>query len=156
MRDAAPDTAVSDMKLMDQLMLDTLWQQRLWGFLLATFAGLALVLAAVGLYGVIGYVVKQRQFEFGIRIALGASRGRILASVTLEALRLVAAGLVAGAVLSTLLTRTISTLLVAVTAHDPVIFISVPLVVTLVGFLAVLVPAYRAMAVEPTNALRAQ
>jgi predicted permease len=156
MREAAPDTAVSDMKLMDQLMLDTLWQQRLWGFLLATFAGLALVLAAVGLYGVIGCVVKQRQFEFGIRIALGASRGRILANVTLAALQLVAVGLVAGAVLSTLLTRTISTLLVAVTARDPVIFISVPLVVTLVGFLAVLVPAYRAMAVEPTDALRAQ
>jgi predicted permease len=156
MREAAPDTAVSDMKLMDQLMLDTLWQQRLWGFLLAAFAVLALLLAAVGLYGVIGYIVKQRQFEFGIRIALGASRGRILANVTVEALQLVAVGLVAGATLSTLLTRTISTLLVAVTAHDPIIFIAVPLIVTVVGVIATLLPACRAMAVEPTDALRAQ
>jgi putative ABC transport system permease protein len=156
MREAAPDTAVSDMKLMDQLMLDTLWQQRLWGFLLATFAGLALLLAAVGLYGVIGYMVRQRQFEFGIRLALGASRLRILANVTWEALQLVIVGLAAGAILSMVLTRTIRTLLVAVTAHDPVTFVVVPLVVILVALAATLLPAWRAMAIEPTHALRAQ
>jgi ABC-type antimicrobial peptide transport system permease subunit len=156
MRAVAPDTAVSGLTLMDQLMLDTLWQQRLWGFLLAGFAGLALLLAAVGLYGVIGYLVKQRQFEFGIRIALGASRRRILANVTGEGLRLVLVGLVVGAVLSVMLTSTISALLVSVTAHDPMIFVSVPLLVILVGVAATLVPAYRAMATEPTDALRAQ
>jgi predicted permease len=155
MREVAPDTAVSDMKLMDQLILDTLWQQRLWGFLLAMFAGVALLLAAVGLYGVIGYMVRQRQFEFGIRIALGASRGRILANVTGEALQLVVVGLAAGAVLSLMLTRTIRTLLVAVAAHDPVTFVVVPVVVILVALAATLVPAWRAMAIEPTHALRA-
>jgi ABC-type antimicrobial peptide transport system permease subunit len=156
MRDVAPDTAVSEMTLMDQLMLDTLWQQRLWGFLLASFAGLALLLAAVGLYGVIGYLVKQRQFEFGIRIALGASRRRILANVTGEGLRLVLVGLVVGTVLSVMLASTISALLVAVTARDPMIFVSVTLLVIVVGVAATLLPAYRAMAVEPTDALRAQ
>jgi putative ABC transport system permease protein len=156
MRAVAPDTAVSGLTLMDQLMLDTLWQQRLWGFLLAGFAALALLLAAVGLYGVIGYLVKQRQFEFGIRIALGASRRRILANVTSEGLRLVIAGLVVGMVLSVMLASTISALLVAVTAYDPVTFVSVPLLVILVGVAATLVPAYRAMAAEPTDALRAQ
>ena len=156
MRDVAPETAVSDMAMADQLMLDTLWQQRLWGFLLASFAGLALLLAAVGLYGVIGYLVKQRQFEFGIRIALGASRRRILADVTGEGLRLVIIGLVIGAVASVMLAGTIRTLLVAVTAYDPVVFVAVPTLVALVGVLATLVPAYRAMAVEPTEALRAQ
>jgi ABC-type antimicrobial peptide transport system permease subunit len=108
------------------------------------------------LYGVIGYLVKQRQFEFGIRIALGASRRRILANVTSEGLRLVIAGLVVGMVLSVMLARTISALLVAVTAYDPVTFVSVPLLVILVGVAATLVPAYRAMAAEPTDALRAQ
>jgi ABC-type antimicrobial peptide transport system permease subunit len=137
-------------------MLDTLWQQRLWGFLLASFAGLALLLAAVGLYGVIGYLVKQRQFEFGIRIALGASRRRILADVTGEGLRLVVIGLVIGAVVSVMLAGTLRTLLVAVTAYDPMVFVAVPALVVLVGGLATLVPAYRAMAVEPTEALRAQ
>jgi putative ABC transport system permease protein len=156
MRDVAPDTAVSEMALADQLMLDTLWQQRLWGFLLASFAGLALLLAAVGLYGVIGYLVKQRQFEFGIRIALGASRRRIVADVTGEGLRLVIVGLVVGTVLSVALAGTISALLVAVTAYDPIVFVAVPLLVILVGVLATLVSAYRSMAVEPTEALRAQ
>jgi ABC-type antimicrobial peptide transport system permease subunit len=132
MRTVAPDTAVSGLTLMDQLMLDTLWQQRLWGFLLAGFAGLALLLAAVGLYGVIGYLVKQRRFEFGIRMALGASRRRILATVTGEGLRLVVIGLAAGTVLSVMLSRTISALLVAVTASDPLTFISVPLLCSLV------------------------
>lgn len=156
MREAAPDTAVSEMALADQLVLDTLWQQRLWGFLLASFAVLALLLAAVGLYGVIGYLVKQRQFEFGIRIALGASRGRILAEVTGEGLRLVLVGLVVGGVLSVMLAGTISTLLVAVTAYDPMVLVGVPVLVILVGVLATLVPAYRAMSVQPTEALRAQ
>jgi putative ABC transport system permease protein len=156
MRDVAPETAVSELKLMDQLMLDTLWQQRLWGFLLAVFAALALLLSAVGLYGVIGYLVKQRQFEFGIRLALGASRGGILALVTFEGLQLVLVGLAIGAALSAVLTRSIGSLLVAVTAYDPVVFISVPLLVTLVGLVSALIPASRAMAVEPSSALRGQ
>jgi putative ABC transport system permease protein len=156
MQEVAPETAVSDLKLMDQLMLDTLWQQRLWGFLLASFAGLALLLSAVGLYGVIGYLVRQRQFEFGIRLALGASRGRILATVTVEGLQLVLLGIVAGLALAAVLTRSINSLLVAVTAYDPMVFVSVPLLVTLVGVAAALLPAYRAMSIEPSRALRAQ
>jgi ABC-type antimicrobial peptide transport system permease subunit len=154
MREAAPEIAVSDLKSMDRLMLDTLWQQRLWGFLLVAFAALALLLSAVGLYGVIGYLVKQRQFEFGIRLALGATRGHILASVTREGFLLVVVGLVIGTGVSLLLARSISGLLVAVTANDPVVFAVVLLLVAIVGLGSALVPAYRAMSVEPSSALR--
>ena len=154
MRDVAPDTAVSDMKLMDQLMLDTLWQQRLWGFLLAAFAGLTLLLAGLGLYGVVGYLVRQRTFEFGIRMALGATRGSILATVTLEAFQLVLIGLAVGLALSLSLTHTMSSLLVAVSANDPIVFVSVPTVISLVALLGALLPAYRAMLVEPVETLR--
>ena len=123
---------------------------------LVAFAALALLLSAVGLYGVIGYLVKQRQFEFGIRLALGASRGNILGNVTFEGLRLVFVGLVAGTALSAVLARSISSLLAAVTAYDPIVFAVVLSLVSLVGLVAVLLPAYRAMSVEPSNALRAQ
>jgi putative ABC transport system permease protein len=155
MREIAPETAVADLRMMDELILQTLWQQRLWGFLLAAFAVLALLLAAVGLYGVIGYIVKQRQHEFGIRIALGASRRRILASTMLEALQLVSVGLVVGTVLSFALSRTISTLLVAVSAYDPTVLVTVPLLVIVVSLAAVLLPVYGAVRVEPRDALRA-
>lgn len=156
MRDVAPEIAVSDLKSMDRLMLDTLWQQRLWGFLLVAFAALALLLSAVGLYGVIGCLLKQRQFEFGIRLALGATRANILASVTREGFLLVAVGLVIGAGLSLLLARSISGLLVAVTASDPVVFAAVLLLVAVVGLASALLPAWRAMSVEPSSALRGQ
>lgn len=152
MADAAPETAVSDVRLMDQLMLDTLWQQRLWGFLLAAFSGLALLLSAVGLYGVIS--VKQRNFEFGVRMALGASRRNILTRVTSEALRLVVLGLVLGLALSLALTRTMRSLLVAVTSSDPAVFVSVPMLLTIVALMAALLPAYRAVSVEPWKTLR--
>jgi putative ABC transport system permease protein len=154
MAEVAPDTAVSDMRLMDQLMLDTLWQQRLWGFLLGGFAGLALLLSSVGLYGVISYVVKQKTFEFGIRLALGASRRNILSKVTLGALRLVSFGLILGFALSLALTRTISSLLVAVTASDPVVLLSVPLLLTIVALAASLLPGYRAISTQPWKILR--
>ena len=156
MAEVAPETAVSDVRVMDQLMLDTLWQQRLWGFLLAAFSGLALFLSAVGLYGVISYVVKQRTFEFGIRLALGASRQNILSMVTLRALRLVFVGLILGFVLSLALVRTIGTLLVAVTTSDPQVFFSVPLVLTIVALAAALLPGYRAMSAQPWKILRNQ
>jgi ABC-type antimicrobial peptide transport system permease subunit len=154
MRAAAPDTAVSDMKLMDQLILDSLWQQRLWGFLLAAFAGLALLLAALGLYGVISHIVRQRTFEFGIRMALGATRASILAKVTLEAFQLVLIGLAVGLTLSLFLTRAIRSLLVAVSATDPMVFGAVPAVIGVVALIGVLLPAYRATLVQPAETLR--
>ena len=154
MREVARETAVSDMKLMDQLMLDTLWQQRLWGFLLAAVAGLALLLAALGLYGVISYMVRQRTLEFGIRMALGATRGSILGKVTLEAFHLVLIGLGAGLALSLVLTRTVSTLLVAVSANDPIVLVSVPTIISVVALAATAIPAYRAMRVQPVETLK--
>lgn len=156
MTEVAPETAVSDVRLMDQVMLDTLWQQQLWGFLLAAFSGLALLLSAVGLYGVISYVVKQSTFEFGIRLALGASRGNILSKVTMSALRLVFLGVILGFALSLMLTRTISSLLVAVTTSDPVVLFSVPLLLTIVAVAAALLPGYRAMSMQPWKILRNQ
>lgn len=154
MREVAPETAVADLASMDQLMLDTLWQERRWGFLLAAFAAVALLLAAVGLYGVIGHLVKQRQFEFGIRLALGASHARILTDVTLEGLGLVFVGLLAGTIVSAALIRIISGLLVAVSADDPVVFVMVVATVGVIGLTSALLPASHTLSVEPSRALR--
>jgi putative ABC transport system permease protein len=156
MAEVAPETAVSDVRLMDQLMLDTLWQQRLWGFLLAAFAGLALLLSAVGLYGVISYVVRQRTFEFGIRLALGASRRNILVKVVLRSLQFVFLGLILGFGLSLMLARVIRSLLVAVPTNDLAVFFSVPLLLTFVALTAALLPGYRAMSMQPWKILRNQ
>jgi ABC-type antimicrobial peptide transport system permease subunit len=98
--------------------------------------------------------VRQRTFEFGIRMALGATRGSILATVTLEAFQLVLIGLAVGLALSLSLTHTMSSLLVAVSANDPIVFVSVPTVISLVALLGPLLPAYRAMLVEPVETLR--
>jgi putative ABC transport system permease protein len=154
MAEAAPDTAVSDVRLMDQMIMDTLWQQKLWGFLLAAFSGLALLLAALGIYGVISHIVKQRTFEFGIRMALGADRKTILAMVTMETFRIVAIGLAIGFGLSLFLTRSIRSLLFAVSSSDPAVLISVPVLIAMVALLASLLPAYRALSVQPWQTLR--
>jgi putative ABC transport system permease protein len=124
--------------------------------LLSIFAGLALVLAAVGIYGVIGYSVSQRTQEIGIRMALGAPRGTVLRMVVGQAMRLALAGVVLGAAGAWLLTRLMQKLLFGVTPSDPLTFVAVSALLALVAAIAASVPGLRATRVDPVIALRSE
>jgi ABC-type antimicrobial peptide transport system permease subunit len=123
-------------------------------FLLAVFAGSALILAALGLYAVTSYLVSQGSREFGIRIALGATSSRIICTVMARSFLLVAAGLVIGTGAAIALTRFMSSLLFGVDATDKVTFASVAALLMVIAMLAVLVPALRATRVDPVVSLR--
>ncbi len=139
---------------MDELVSDSVAQPRLNLSLLVAFAALALVLAAVGVYGVMAYSVTQRTQEFGIRMALGASRGDVLRQVFLEGSRLAALGLALGLIAALALTRLMSSLLFEVNASDPVTFGVATTILGLVALAACYVPAHRATRVDPLIALR--
>ena len=139
---------------MDQLIADSLAAQRFSMMLLACFAGLALVLATVGIYSVISYMVGQRTKEIGVRMALGAGRTDVLALVLGHGARLAATGVGIGVVASLLGTRLMKTLLFGVSATDPVTFVGVSLLLTSVALVACFIPAYRAAKVDPMIALR--
>jgi ABC-type antimicrobial peptide transport system permease subunit len=125
--------------------------------LMGTFAGLALLLAAIGTYGVISYSVTQRVQEIGVRMALGAEKSRVFRMIVGEGLRLALISMVIGGVaafLSTQLLSSFSTLLYGVGGTDPVTFASVCVILTGVSMLASYVPARRATAVDPMKAIR--
>jgi putative ABC transport system permease protein len=124
--------------------------------LLAVFAGLALVLAAVGIYGVISYSVAQREREVGIRMALGAQAGDVLALIVRQGMRPALLGLFAGVLVAAAMTRFMRNLLFQVSAIDPFVFGAVAFVLTLVAALACLIPARRATRVDPAVALRSE
>ena len=128
--------------------------ERIAGTFVGTFGLLALVLAAVGIYGVVAYVTRQRTHEIGIRIALGAQRGDVLRLVLDHGLRLTLLGLVLGLALSALLTRYIANLMFNVSPRDPWIFAGVSLLLCIVALGACYLPARRAMRVDPMVALR--
>jgi len=154
---AGSDQPVYDVHSMREIVSDSMSSQRFPMILLGTFAGLALLLASVGIYGVISYSVAQRTHEMGIRIALGAEKRAILRLVLGQGLRLVLAGLAIGAVAALILTRLLSSfshLLYGVGANDPLTFFAVALVLTGVAVFACYVPARRAMRVDPIVALR--
>jgi ABC-type antimicrobial peptide transport system permease subunit len=122
--------------------------------LLAVFAGAALVLATVGLYGVISYSVAQRTRELGIRLALGAQRRDVLRLVVHEGMRFVALGIGAGLAGAFALTRLMKSLLYGVGAADPATFAALTVVLGGVALVACLIPAFRATQVNPMEALR--
>ena len=124
--------------------------------LLAIFAALAPVLAAVGIYGVMSYSVAQQTREIGIRIAFGAQRRDVLRMTVKEGLKLVGAGLLIGLISAIVLTRVIESLLFGVSATDPVTFGIICVVLLMVAALASYIPALRATTVDPMVALRAQ
>jgi len=148
------DLAISDVHTMDELLSVSLAQQRFDMLLLGLFAALALILALVGTYGVMAYVVSRRTHEIGIRIALGAQRKHVLALVFGEAARLALTGIAIGIVGAVALTRLMSSLLFEVTPTDPATFTGVAILFATVALLACYVPARRAMSVDPMVALR--
>jgi putative ABC transport system permease protein len=148
------DQAVGYVMSMSQLASESLAPQRLVVLLLGVFAGMALILAVIGVYGVIGYSATQRTHEIGIRMALGARPADVLRLVVDEGLILVLAGVSLGLAGALGLTRFISSLLYGVRPRDPVVFALVPLVLAGVALLASYLPARRAARVDPTVALR--
>jgi ABC-type antimicrobial peptide transport system permease subunit len=153
------DQPIYNVQTMQQIVSDSMASQRLPMFLLGAFAALALLLAAVGIYGVLSYSVNQRVQEIGIRIALGANRGNVLRLLIGQGLSLAIAGVAAGAAGALILARLLasfSQLLYGVTANDPLTFLTVSFMLIGIAFLACYIPARRATRIDPMQALRAE
>jgi putative ABC transport system permease protein len=148
--------AVFNVQTMQDVLYGSLSQPRFRTFLIAVFAGLALVLASLGLYGVVAYSVSQRTMELGIRVALGAQPASILKLVVFHTANLAAIGLVIGIAITLAGSRIIARFLFGVSASDPVTLGTAALVILLVALTASLVPALRAARVDPSTALRAE
>ena len=148
------DQPVSNIRTMDQVLAATISRERFQMLLLTLFATLALVLACVGLYGVISYAVVQRTHEIGVRMALGAQPRDVLSLVIRQGMVLTLAGLVLGVLGGLAVTRVMTDLLFGVTPRDAVTFMSVGGLLLVVSFLACYVPARRATKVDPLIALR--
>jgi predicted permease len=148
------DQPITNIQTVDDLMDASRSQPRFTMLLLALFSGTALVLAIIGIYGVLAYSVAQRREEFGIRLALGAEHSDILRLVLRQGLILAAAGIVTGLVASLLLTRLMSRLLYKTGAHDLTTFILTPLLILVITLFASYFPARRATEVNPIEALR--
>jgi putative ABC transport system permease protein len=142
------------LRTVDQILASSTADSRFDAWLFGSFAGLALVLTAVGVYGMLAFSVARRTNEIGIRMALGANRGAVLRLVLREGLKLTTAGLALGLAGALVLTRYLSNLLFGVLATDPASFVAVSAVLLIVGLLASYLPARRATKVDPLVALR--
>jgi len=151
-----PTKTVAPVKTMEQYVNESLARPRLYAAMLAAFAALALILAGIGLYGLIAYAVGQRTHEIGIRMALGAERGAVLRMVLAEGAWLAVIGLVAGVAAALAFSRVLSSLLFGVTATDAITYAVVTIVLASVALLAAYVPARRAAGVDPMIALRCE
>ena len=148
------DQPVSAISTMEEILSDSIARQRFSMLLLGVFAVLALVLAAVGIYGVMSYSVAQRTHEIGIRLALGAQTSTVLKLALGYGLKLVVVGTLIGLVVSYGLTRLMSTLLFGVSPTDPMTFAGISVILISVALLASYIPARRATKVDPMVALR--
>jgi putative ABC transport system permease protein len=148
------NVAITNVQTIQEIMRQGLWAPRMGAGLLTVFGGLALILAAVGVYGVLSYSVSQQTREIGIRMSLGAQQGQVLRLVIGQGIKLAVAGLALGIVAALGLTRILSSLLFGVSAHDPVTFGGVSLVLVTAAILACYIPARRATKVDPIIALR--
>jgi putative ABC transport system permease protein len=149
-----PDLALANVKSMDEWLSTSAAQPRLNAVLLGVFAALALVIAAIGIYGVLAYSVNQRRREIGLRIALGAQPDRVLRLVVGEGMRVGVFGIVLGLLGGLGLGRVVSSLVYGVQVYDPSTFAGVAIVLGLVALTACVIPARRAARVDPIVALR--
>jgi ABC-type antimicrobial peptide transport system permease subunit len=147
---------VTDVQTMNQYVNHAVAHRRFQTVVLASFAGVAMVLALVGLYGLLFYAVRQRTAEIGVRMALGASRSAVVGMIVFYGLRLTSAGLVIGAFTAIALTRVMATFLYGVRAIDPMTFIAVPAFTVAVALIACIAPAWKAACIDPVSALRRQ
>jgi putative ABC transport system permease protein len=151
-----PEQPVGDIRTMVQVLDRGLTSQRLSALLLGIFAGVALLLAAVGIYSVLSYIVRGRSREIGIRTALGASAADVLRLVIIEGMSPVLVGIAAGTIAALAAARVMKTLVFSVSASDPLTLAAVAATLTLVALMASLVPAYRASRLDPVKVLRAE
>jgi putative ABC transport system permease protein len=154
MKAEAPDVPLTEVRSMHESVQFAVWTKRLFGSLMAVFAVLALVIAAVGLYGVMAYSVAQRTQEIGIRMALGAQARDVVGLVVGQALRLTLIGIGIGIAAAFALTRAMTSVLFNVSPNDPPTYFGVLLILALSTVLAAWVPAHRATRVDPMRALR--
>jgi len=153
-REVDPDQPVSNIATMSELLGEEGAQRRLGMIMLAAFSVLALLLASIGIYGVLAYFVTQHTSEIGVRMALGASQQNILVMILKRGMGMTLLGVAIGLVSAFALTRLMSSLLFEVKAVDPLTFVLVPLVLAVAALLASYIPARRAMKVDPLVALR--
>lgn len=149
-----PEIPLRDILTMDDVVASSLSQQRFDTLLLGAFAALALTLAAIGIYSVLSYSVKRRVNEIGIRMALGARFGDVLRMVIVEGMKPTLLGLAIGIIAALAFGRVMSSLIYQIAPSDPLTFAAVAALLTMVGFLATVIPAYRASRVDPMVALR--
>jgi len=150
-----PEQPVFDIRTMVQVLDDKLTPQRFSALLLGVFAGVALLLAAVGIYSVLSYIVRGRSREIGIRRALGARTSDVLRLVIVEGMSPVLVGIAAGTVAALASAKVMKTLVFGVSASDPLTLAAVAATLALVALMASLVPAYRALRLDPVKILRA-
>ncbi|HEX3124917.1 MAG TPA: FtsX-like permease family protein, partial [Rhodanobacteraceae bacterium] len=154
LREAAPDLPVTAVRTMEQVVREGNTMRRFFSTLMIAFSAVALVLAMVGLYGLIAYSVAQRRVEIGVRMSLGADRARVLRMILREGMTLVGAGLVLGVAGSLALSNVLGALLYGVAPRDPFVLMAVALALSATGVMASSVPALRASRLAPVEALR--
>jgi len=147
---------VSDVRSMEEVVSRSISRQRFNMFLMTVFGASALLLAAIGIYGLMAYSVEQRTQEIGIRMALGAEAGQVRKMVVVQGMRLAVVGVVVGLAAAWGLSRLMASLLYGVKATDPAVFAVMPALLAVVSFVAVWLPARRASTVNPLVALRYQ
>jgi ABC-type antimicrobial peptide transport system permease subunit len=156
LRESSGGLPVASVRSMEEVVSGSTARERFNMTLLSIFGCAALLLAAIGIYGLMAYSVQQRTQELGIRMALGAAPGRLRNAIVIEGMRLALAGAIAGEAAAFGLTRFLANFLFGVKAWDPLIFAAVPVLLSAVALLAVWIPALRATRIDPVAALRSE